>query len=96
MALARAMFRRAQVLILDEPTAAVDAKAEYQIFKRLIVEQKNKTTVIISHRFSTVRQADTIYVLEGGKITESGSHSELIKNDKLYKILFELQAEGYR
>jgi ATP-binding cassette subfamily B protein len=96
MALARAMFRQAQVLILDEPTASVDARAEYTIFKQLMEQQRDKTTIIISHRFSTVRQADTIYVLENGTIIEQGSHQQLLKADGVYKNLFELQAAGYR
>lgn len=96
IALARAFFRNANILILDEPTSSVDAKAEYEIFKNINETQKEKTTIIISHRFSTVRNADTIYVVEDGTIKESGSHEELIKMKGTYSELFERQAEGYR
>jgi ATP-binding cassette subfamily B protein len=96
IALARALFRDAGILILDEPTAAVDAKSEYAIFKTLEERSKNKTTIIISHRFSTVRNAKNIYVIENGCIIEHGSHEQLMKADGLYKEMFEKQAEGYR
>jgi ATP-binding cassette subfamily B protein len=97
IALARALFRDADILILDEPTAAVDAKSEYEIFKTLETHSKHKTTIIISHRFSTVRRAKTIFVMNEGKITEQGSHAQLMKNsDGLYKEMFDKQAEGYR
>lgn len=97
IALARALFRDAGILILDEPTAAVDAKSEYEIFKTLEVHSKDKTTIIISHRFSTVRRAETIYVMRNGEVIEQGSHSQLMKNkDGLYKEMFDKQAEGYR
>jgi ATP-binding cassette, subfamily B, bacterial len=97
IALARALFRNAGILILDEPTAAVDAKSEYEIFKTLETHSKDKTTIIISHRFSTVRQAKTIYVMRNGKIIEQGPHAQLMKNSKgLYKEMFDKQAEGYR
>lgn len=96
IALARALFRGAGILILDEPTAAVDAKSEYEIFKTLETHSKDKTTIIISHRFSTVRRAETICVLRNGEMVEQGSHSKLMKNkDGLYKEMFEKQAEGY-
>ncbi len=96
MGIARALFRDAYLLILDEPTAAVDAKSEYKIFKQILEHQKQNSTIIISHRFSTVRQADKIYVLENGTVSASGSHDELMKSDNTYKKMFELQAEGYR
>ena len=96
IALARAYMKSAEVMILDEPTSALDAKAESQVFERFIHLIKNKTSVIISHRFSTVRQADRIIVLELGKILESGTHNELMANNKLYAHLFTLQAEGYQ
>ena len=97
IALARALFRNANILILDEPTAAVDAKSEHEIFKTLENQSKNKTTIIISHRFSTVRRAEIIYVMHEGKIIEQGSHLELMNiSNGLYKEMFDKQAEGYR
>lgn len=96
IALARAFFRDAPILILDEPTAAIDAKAEFEIFKQLEQFESDKTVIMISHRFSTVRNADTIYVIEGGKIIEHGSHSDLMKNGGKYKKMFSLQAKGYQ
>lgn len=96
IALARAYMKNAEVMILDEPTSALDAKAESEVFERFIHLIKNKTSVIISHRFSTVRQADRIIVLEDGKILEAGTHEELMQNNKLYAELFQLQAEGYQ
>lgn len=97
IALARALFRNADVLILDEPTAAVDAKSEYEIFKTLEAHSTSKTTIIISHRFSTVRRAETIYVMRKGEIVEQGPHAKLMKlKDGLYKEMFDKQAEGYR
>ena len=95
LGIARAFFRQPNVLILDEPTSSVDAKSEYQLFKNILLKQEHKTTVIISHRFSTVRKAEQIIVLDKGKIIEHGTHDELIANNKLYKEMFELQAEGY-
>ena len=95
IALARAYMKNAEVMILDEPTSALDAKAESEVFERFIGLIKDKTSVIISHRFSTVRQADRILVLQEGKILESGTHNELMENKKLYAQLFTLQAEGY-
>ncbi len=94
--LARSFFRDANILVLDEPTSAVDAKAEYEIFQQIDKNQKGKTTIIISHRFSTVRKAQKIYVIKGGKIIERGSHEELIAQKGIYQEMFELQAEGYK
>lgn len=95
LGIARAFFRQPNVLLLDEPTASVDARSEYEIFKNIIKKQENKTTVIISHRFSTVRKAEKIIVLDHGKIVESGTHDDLIARGGIYKEMFELQAEGY-
>ncbi len=96
VALARAFFRNAQLLILDEPTAAVDAKAEYELFRKFEHLTKGKLTFLISHRFSTVRMAHKILVMDKGRIIESGSHEELIKRKGNYARLFNLQASGYR
>lgn len=89
-------MKDAKVMILDEPTAALDAKAEYEVFERFIDLTKGKTSIIISHRFSTVRMADRILVLKHGKILELGTHDELMETPKLYAELFELQAQGYK
>jgi ATP-binding cassette subfamily B protein len=96
VALARAFYREGGILILDEPTAAVDANAEYKIFNNIFKSYKNKTTIIISHRFSTVRRADRIIVLQKGKIIEEGTHQSLIKKAGLYGEMFNKQAEGYK
>ncbi|MCU0468901.1 MAG: ABC transporter ATP-binding protein/permease [Arcicella sp.] len=96
VALARAYLREADVLILDEPTAALDARAEYEVFKRFAELTKGKTAVLISHRFSTVRMADRILVLDKGQILEIGTHEELLAQGGRYQELFNLQAEGYR
>lgn len=95
VALGRAYVRDAQLLILDEPTAALDARAEYEVFQRFSELTAGKTAVLISHRFSTVRMADRIVVLEGGTVRESGTHAELLALDGLYAELFRLQARGY-
>ena len=95
IALARAFFKSPQILILDEPTAAVDAKAEFKIFQRFEQLTKNKITFLISHRFSTVRMADRIVVMDKGRIIEAGSHEDLLKEKGMYAKLFELQAKGY-
>jgi ATP-binding cassette subfamily B protein len=96
IALARAFMRDARILVLDEPTSALDAQAEYEVFTKFRELTKGKTAVFISHRFSTVRLADRIYVIENGSIIESGSHQELITLDGRYAQLFNLQAEAYR
>ena len=96
IALARAYMRDAQVLILDEPTATLDARAEYEVFLRFAELTKGKMAVLISHRFSTVRMADRILVLEGGRILEQGTHEHLLKLSGRYSELFEIQAAGYR
>ncbi len=96
VALARAYMRDAQVLILDEPTASLDARAEYEVFVRFSQLVAGRMAVIISHRFSTVRMADRIIVLKEGQVVEDGSHKELLARGGLYAELFTLQAEGYR
>ena len=90
------MRNKADILILDEPTAAIDAKAEAEIFSHFRDLTDDKISIIISHRFSTVRMADHIIVLEEGEITEEGSHAELIEKKGQYSNLFELQARGYQ
>jgi ATP-binding cassette subfamily B protein len=96
VALARAYMRQAQVLILDEPTAALDARAEYEVFRRFTELTKGRLAVLISHRFSTVRMAGRIVVLEKGRLTEDGTHDVLLGRGGLYAELFNLQADGYR
>ncbi len=96
VALARAYMRDAQLLILDEPTSALDARAEYSVFERFAELTKGKSAVLISHRFSTVRMADRILVLEKGELVEIGSHQELIQKEGRYAELFNLQALGYK
>jgi ATP-binding cassette subfamily B protein len=96
LALARAYLRDAQLLILDEPTAALDAVSERDVFERFAELTKGKMALLISHRFSTVRMADRILVLEGGQITEEGSHSQLLAQGGRYSEMFEMQAASYR
>ena len=96
VALGRAYMREAQVLILDEPTASLDARAEYEVFLRFAELTKGKMAVLISHRFSTVRMADRIIVLRGGELVDQGTHEELLARGGLYAELFGLQAAGYR
>ncbi len=96
IALGRAYMRDAQVLILDEPTASLDARAEYEVFLRFADLTHGKMAVLISHRFSTVRMADRILVLADGRIEEQGSHQQLVALGGRYADLFELQAAGYR
>jgi ATP-binding cassette subfamily B protein len=96
IALARAYLRDAQVLILDEPTAALDARSEHDLFQRFADLTTQKMSVLISHRFSTVRMADRILVLENGQIAEQGPHDELVKYGGRYAEMFELQASNYR
>ena len=96
VALGRAYMRDAQVLILDEPTASLDARAEYEVFLRFAELTKGRMAVLISHRFSTVRMADRILVLRGGELVDQGTHEELVARGGLYAELFSLQAAGYR
>jgi ATP-binding cassette subfamily B protein len=96
IALARAYMRSAQLLILDEPTAALDARAEYEVFVRFNQLMAGRMAVVISHRFSTVRMADRIVVLGGGAVIEEGTHDQLVARGGVYAELFEMQAAGYR
>ena len=96
LALARAYLRDAQLLILDEPTAALDAKSELEVFKRFAELTAGKMALLISHRFSTVRMADRIVVLEGGKLVEEGAHAQLLASGGRYATMFETQAASYR
>jgi ATP-binding cassette, subfamily B, bacterial len=96
IAIARAYMREAEVLILDEPTAALDARSEYEVFRRFKELSEGKTAILISHRFSSVRIADRILVLADGKVEAAGTHEELVAQDGSYSELFELQAAGYR
>jgi ATP-binding cassette subfamily B protein len=96
LALARLYYRDGSVLIFDEPTAALDANAEFEVVESLRAQSKDRITVIISHRFSTVRLADHIVVLEGGVITEAGDHAQLLAAGGTYAQMFNLQARGYQ
>jgi len=96
IALARAFTRDSQILILDEPTSALDAEAEYEVFQRFFHLAEGRTAILISHRLSTVRMAERIYVLERGRIVESGSHDELMSRGARYARLFSIQAQPYR
>jgi ATP-binding cassette subfamily B protein/subfamily B ATP-binding cassette protein MsbA len=94
LSIARALLKNAPILILDEPTSALDSQTESLLLEALERLMKNKTTLIIAHRLSTVRRADQIIVLEGGKIVERGTHDELLKNKKLYTFLYEIQCNS--
>ncbi|MGB6882054.1 MAG: ABC transporter ATP-binding protein [Microgenomates group bacterium] len=96
LAMARSFYEGAPILILDEPTSAIDAEAEYEIFRNLNKHYTDKTLFLISHRFSTVRNAEKIIVLDKGKIVEEGSHSVLLKKDGIYARMFNKQALGYK
>ena len=96
VALGRAYMRDAQLLILDEPTAALDARAEYDVFVRFNALMAGRMALVISHRFSTVRMADRIIVLKNGEIVEQGTHEDLVGTEGLYAELFAMQAAGYR
>ena len=96
LALARAYLRDAQLLILDEPTAALDARSELEVFERFAELTTGKMALLISHRFSTVRMADRIVVLEGGRLVEEGTHPQLMALGGRYARMFEMQAASYR
>jgi ATP-binding cassette subfamily B protein len=96
VALARAFLRDAQIIVLDEPTSAMDANAEYEVFQEFRQLAKGRTAILISRRLSTIRMADFIYVLERGKIVERGVHDELMRRGGTYAGLFETQAQNYQ
>ncbi|EKD99854.1 MAG: hypothetical protein ACD_22C00163G0003 [uncultured bacterium] len=95
IALARTLYRDAHMIILDEPTSNVDPESEEKIFESIIKIDKNKMIILVSHRFSTVRKADKILVIEQGVLVEEGSHNQLMKNKSRYHELFSLQAQSY-
>jgi ATP-binding cassette subfamily B protein len=96
VALARAFMRKSRILVLDEPTAAMDAEGEHEIFQRFRDLKKDRTAILITHRFGTVRMADRIVVIDGGRIVEEGSHEALMMLGGLYARMFSLQAEGLK
>ena len=96
LAIARAYMREAEIIILDEPTAALDARAESEVFSRFKSLSESATALLISHRFSTVRMADRIVVLEGGHLVEEGNHAQLMALGGRYSAMFEMQAASYR
>ncbi len=96
LALARTFYRDPRILILDEPTSSIDAEAEAKIFEKLESLPKDRTVILISHRFSTVRQANKIAVVKNGELKELGDHKQLLKLNKIYAKLFKLQAKGYK
>ncbi|OCQ99486.1 ABC transporter ATP-binding protein [Nostoc sp. MBR 210] len=96
IALARAFLRDSQLIVLDEPTSAMDPKAEYEVFEKFRQLIQNQAAILISHRLSTVKMADRIYVMENGTIIESGTHNELIQMGNRYAYLYETQAQQYR
>jgi ATP-binding cassette subfamily B protein len=96
LALARAYLRKAEILILDEPTAALDAQAEHEVYNQFAELATDHMVLLISHRFATVRIADRILVLDEGQIREQGTHDDLVAKQGLYANMFELQASNYR
>ena len=95
LALARMFYESAPILILDEPTSAIDAEGEAEIFDNIDKVYKDKNLILISHRFSTVRNADKIIVLKEGRIVEEGSHKDLMEKNEIYATMFRKQAKGY-
>ena len=95
IAIARVFYADTPILVLDEPTASIDAVSEYKIFQRLYKQVQHKTLIVVSHRFSTVRNAQRIIVLDNGQILEEGSHKQLLKLNGFYAKSFNLQAKGY-
>jgi ATP-binding cassette subfamily B protein len=95
IALARAFLRTSPILILDEPTSALDAIAEFEVFQQFRQLVENRTAILISHRLSTVKMADVIYVIQEGQVVESGSHDELMVRNGYYAHLFKTQAQSY-
>ena len=89
-------MRKSRILVLDEPTAAMDAEGEHEIFQRFRDLKKDRTAILITHRFGTVRMADRIVVIDGGRIVEQGTHTELMALNGLYARMFSLQAEALR
>ncbi|OJI09544.1 hypothetical protein COT69_00405 [candidate division WWE3 bacterium CG09_land_8_20_14_0_10_39_24] len=96
LAIARTFYEKAPILIMDEPTSAIDAESEYEIFQNLEKVYKNKTLILVSHRFSTVRNANKIVVIDDGRITEMGTHQELLECNGKYAVMFNTQAKGYQ
>ena len=96
VAIARAFYRDADLIILDEPSSALDPDAEYELNRAISRYAEDKTVIFISHRLSTTRHADRIYMFDGGTLIEQGTHEELIKQDGKYAYMFNLQAEKYR
>ncbi len=95
IALARAFMRRSELLVLDEPTASIDAEGEHELFERFRALKANRTAILITHRFGTVRMADRIVVLDAGRVVEEGTHAELLAKEGLYAKMFLMQAAGY-
>ena len=95
LALARAFMRKSKILVLDEPTAALDAEGEHEIFERFAELKKDATAILITHRFSSVPMADRIVVLDDGRVVETGTHAELLAEGGLYARMWNLQAKSY-
>ena len=96
LALARAFMRPASLVVLDEPTASLDAEAEHEVFARMALLKRDRTALLITHRFANVRESDRVVVLDGGAVCEEGTHAELLGRDGLYAKMFRLQAKGYQ